>query len=431
MAYSSGKLSTESQVSRKKQEIVAKSMAIIDRHVDQWIEKSIKRVPKRTRDDHDSGVEDHGAGGSSITKAGGEGAVRSIKKRAKREPKAEDDGLRFACPFYVHNPDKYKRVPTCCGPGWTDVHRVKEHIYRRHSLKDICPRCFEQFKSNEDLKQHQRSEEPCKLQKKVLDEMITDEQDKLLHARAKPKCSEEKKWQEMYLIIFPDTKKVPLPYYESIVSAKQTAAADEKPAAVKATSASTPKKMEESLQFKDDADVKGYKEHIQRGIHRMLRPYIEREVEKMFRSMQNAMTLKVTELSHDVTSRLSRTLKSGFSSRASSPSSSSSSPSSPSSSTTPSSSSSEPPLNGDRGDCNQLLPFDGPIELNFEEMLAESAITEGFLGPDGLFDFDAYLYETSGGCDVSFGVTTNSDSGYHTSSDGDRGRASDWQYNSL
>lgn len=34
-------------------------------------------------------------------------------------------GLRFACPFYKHNPERYETSRSCCGPGWETVHRVK------------------------------------------------------------------------------------------------------------------------------------------------------------------------------------------------------------------------------------------------------------------------------------------------------------------
>jgi hypothetical protein len=33
--------------------------------------------------------------------------------------------LRFACPYFKYNPNKYKEWPNCPGPGWPDVHRVK------------------------------------------------------------------------------------------------------------------------------------------------------------------------------------------------------------------------------------------------------------------------------------------------------------------
>lgn len=52
----------------------------------------------------------------------GNGEERNGNKRAKRE---DPEKLRFACPFFKHNPQKYKQVKTCCGPGWDTVHRLK------------------------------------------------------------------------------------------------------------------------------------------------------------------------------------------------------------------------------------------------------------------------------------------------------------------
>lgn len=98
-------------------------MAIFDQQVTQWLDitlsEPMKRAGKRARDDHDSGVED----GSTSTSPRHD--VRNTKKRAKREPQAATVGRRFACPFHSNNPAKYKAVKTCCGPGWTDIHRVK------------------------------------------------------------------------------------------------------------------------------------------------------------------------------------------------------------------------------------------------------------------------------------------------------------------
>ena len=34
-------------------------------------------------------------------------------------------GVRYACPYFKHDPDKYTNCRACAGPGWQDVHRVK------------------------------------------------------------------------------------------------------------------------------------------------------------------------------------------------------------------------------------------------------------------------------------------------------------------
>lgn len=96
----------------------------------------------------------------------------------------------------------------------------REHVYRRHSLKNLCARCFEHFDKPEALKAHQRAKVPCELKQQSPD-TITDEQEKQLRARAKPNWSEETKWQEMYRIIFPG-EDVPSPC-TSLLSTLSTA----------------------------------------------------------------------------------------------------------------------------------------------------------------------------------------------------------------
>lgn len=51
---------------------------------------------------------------------------RSRKDRNKKAKMINDDTrLRFACPYYKHDPQRFKDHRTCLGPGWPDVHRVK------------------------------------------------------------------------------------------------------------------------------------------------------------------------------------------------------------------------------------------------------------------------------------------------------------------
>lgn len=71
-----------------------------------------RRRVKRGREEDD--VEESGP-----RAAGGDKA-----KKKKMNPK-EANEKTFACPFCKHDPAKYKKTKTCCGPGWEDVHRVK------------------------------------------------------------------------------------------------------------------------------------------------------------------------------------------------------------------------------------------------------------------------------------------------------------------
>jgi len=255
----------ESLLSKRKDAIVAHSMAEIGRQLDRWL-------------DH---VENHGFndkfgndGGGGLVKGGkGKGAgklgvvqtkkgkhlfplrergpvkrARSVEggsddhhgdevvenedqdedqpKRARRDHH-NDMGLRFACPFAKHAPGKYQKVKTCCGPGWQDVHRVKEHVYRKHSPRgkdasmNACNRCFRCFADAKALKEHQRAKTPCRLRGEGEKEgdreegamgvdLITETQEELLRMRAKANSSSEEKWRDMYKVIFPG-EEVPSP----------------------------------------------------------------------------------------------------------------------------------------------------------------------------------------------------------------------------
>jgi hypothetical protein len=103
----------ESFLSRKKKEIVDRSMAIFEQSLERCLNNSVStpRRTKRQRDDEDPTPEHR----TSETRP------RNKRKRAAPEP----NGLRFACPFYKHDPAKYKNHNTCSGHCWTSVHRLK------------------------------------------------------------------------------------------------------------------------------------------------------------------------------------------------------------------------------------------------------------------------------------------------------------------
>ncbi|KAM0556473.1 hypothetical protein ACHAO7_002599 [Fusarium culmorum] len=139
----------------------------------------------------------------------------------KKRPKGSPTGPLFACPFYKHDPVKYKNSRSCVGPGWKSVHRVKEHIFRSHKLPEHqCPRCFKSFETDRALSEHSRSHVQCQLLSGFAQEGINASQEKLLHVRAKKNNAashvekvEEDRWSEMYKIIFPDEEQPSSPYY--------------------------------------------------------------------------------------------------------------------------------------------------------------------------------------------------------------------------
>ncbi|KAG7288357.1 hypothetical protein NEMBOFW57_007888 [Staphylotrichum longicolle] len=152
-----------------------------------------------------------------------------------------------------------------------------EHIYRRHSLKSFCGRCYEHFEESEALKRHQRAEIPCQVRAPV--SAITEEQDKLLHARAKAHCSEETKWEEMYRIIFPG-EKVPSPYYDANPSA-------------------APKPDPARLQSEDEC-----RDFLRTELPRLVRPAMEQYVAGLLEEVQKNVQRKTDEIIHDVKTKV-------------------------------------------------------------------------------------------------------------------------------
>ena len=114
-----------SLLSRKKKEIVSKSMAVFETRLNTWLDNTtpstlVRLQGKRARDETDTAAEDH-APLSPACGAGSPRVARTRQKRAKREVEVR----KFACPFYKHCPDRYKGIKTCMGPGWDTLHRVK------------------------------------------------------------------------------------------------------------------------------------------------------------------------------------------------------------------------------------------------------------------------------------------------------------------
>lgn len=152
--------------------------------------------------------------------AGGDGRNpdRGGSKRAKKEVETEK---KFACPYYKHDPRAHVKHRSCAGPGWTSLHRLKEHLYRAHRLpKHICPRCNAPFEDSKDLSGHLRAEILCaKLDLVPALQGIDDEIESKLKVRKKqcPGMTDEQRWGEIYMILFPkaNPNAIPTPYYDS------------------------------------------------------------------------------------------------------------------------------------------------------------------------------------------------------------------------
>ncbi|CAG1978794.1 unnamed protein product [Fusarium graminearum] len=122
----------------------------------------------------------------------------------------KDTNSPFACPFFKRDPRKYGKT---CSRGWTQFHRLKEHIFRKHCIPRYkCSRCLSCFDNSDGLEGHIRSVEPCKLRESTEVEGINAEQERRLRTRKRTKTEADsnetirdtQRWYEMYKIIFPD-----------------------------------------------------------------------------------------------------------------------------------------------------------------------------------------------------------------------------------
>lgn len=129
-----------------------------------------------------------------------------------------DSKKRFACPYYRHDPAKFSGQRACAGPGFDGIHRLKEHLYRKHGCSQrTCPRCRRDFKTSADLEEHQRALEICVLAPvRQAEGRMTMEQEKAIRPRMTGKATNESRWKYIYCILFPDTKShsIPSPYFE-------------------------------------------------------------------------------------------------------------------------------------------------------------------------------------------------------------------------
>ncbi|KAG8676408.1 hypothetical protein FPOAC1_002411 [Fusarium poae] len=144
----------------------------------------------------------------------------SSDKNPHKRRRLENDKTnpRFACPFFKHSPTKFIGERSCCGPGWINVQRVKEHIFRKHAAPEFqCSRCFTDFERHSDLDEHQRSTVACEVRDRPSAPLHVDKGTmQLLKQRKKSTgpVTESDKWYTMYEIIFPHETHVPSPYYE-------------------------------------------------------------------------------------------------------------------------------------------------------------------------------------------------------------------------
>ncbi|RBA19858.1 CMGC protein kinase [Fusarium proliferatum] len=134
--------------------------------------------------------------------------------------------LRFACPYHKAGILVSVHHRACEGPGWIDVNKVKEHLFRCHLPKEfrgkcICLRCYTGFKTDVLLQAHAQQDPPCsKKRPTAVYGMLSGDQAAQLHSmkRKSSKETDEDRWFDLYRIAFPNfNRKLEniSPYHES------------------------------------------------------------------------------------------------------------------------------------------------------------------------------------------------------------------------
>ncbi|KXH48476.1 hypothetical protein CSIM01_04855 [Colletotrichum simmondsii] len=229
---------------------------------------------KRGRKENSSRKHDRSAGGRAPGEEEEEGeGGQSPRAKLSKVQEDKTEGSKLACPFFKHNPRKYKSQRPCCGPGWDQVHRIKEHIYRKHSLpKFSCPRCSQSFETQMALQAHARSLDACDVREPEVLDGITQDQEKKLRSRKKTSAkelTEAEKWIQVYRILFPDVREreIPSPYHNA-----------------------------------EDAEMNlgGYEDYLRRELPPLVRRQLEKEVERELSFVEEGMKQKVIDIARNL-----------------------------------------------------------------------------------------------------------------------------------
>ncbi|KAK1520807.1 uncharacterized protein CCOS01_10926 [Colletotrichum costaricense] len=199
----------------------------------------------------------------------GDGSERRHKVPNMRDgPKV----IPLACPYFKWNPLGCPRKKECAGPGWPSVHRVKEHLYRRHGSPFECPRCRRDLKAQSALNSHLKLAQICEVNNEIhLSGRFNFGPDieRRLRVRCSSKQTEAEKWKQVYRTLF-DVREdeIPTPYYDHDFSAIG---------------------REET-----------WKEFTRREIMIFLRQRIEAEVERRFAAMAPELIAGLRDIVHDL-----------------------------------------------------------------------------------------------------------------------------------
>ncbi|KAL1866466.1 hypothetical protein Daus18300_006701 [Diaporthe australafricana] len=203
-------------------------------------------------------------------------------KKARSE---EAEVRRLACPFFKRNPYRYKDQGKCVGPGWMTVHRLKEHLYRRHRLPIHCYRCHEVFTSDKLLQLHSRSEAQCAVRDEAQEmEGIDALQERHLRSRKRTDKTEEDKWRDVFRICFPTDVPgcMPTPWFELPAWSLESPSSAAGPA----------------------SDIAHYEEFLRRELPRRVRGELEVRIEQELSPVEESLKRQLVDIVRDMQQRL-------------------------------------------------------------------------------------------------------------------------------
>lgn len=170
------------------------------------------------------------------------------------------------------------------------VHRLKEHLYRRHMLPIHCYRCREVFTSDRLLQLHSRSTTQCAVRDDASGQQglegIDATQERLLRSRRRTDKSEGDKWRDVFRICFPADAPdgMPTPWFEL------------PPAWGGDAGGHTP--------GSPASDIARYEEFLRRELPRRVRGELEVRIEHELSPVEESLKRQLVDIVRDMQQRL-------------------------------------------------------------------------------------------------------------------------------
>jgi len=114
---------------------------------------------------------------------------------------------------FLQNPFGVPLILSPASPPTSNLTLSRDHLYKHHGRPIQCPRCWEEFKSDDEFANHQNLDERCPQGEKRVAPGFDKEQEKLLRSKKKftPGSSPDDTWRHIYKILFPDDEHIPRP----------------------------------------------------------------------------------------------------------------------------------------------------------------------------------------------------------------------------